>query len=489
MKRYLLSLGVLLFACGKPATHSQVTDAVVQSDATPPMVPAAPPPAQSPPPPDPRERSVPFAAATPADRAAAIRGNQAFASRLYAKLRTKKGNLFFSPASLRVALAMTYAGARGKTATEMRKVLALEGDDASIHTGFAALLRAFEDVASRRVGGEQLDPEAARFKEARQVVHVVNQLWGQEGRAFTPSFQTLLESHYASPLGRVDFLRAPDTARTAIDTFVYDHTAHAITDILPAGSVTTGTRLVLTNVASFSGKWSLFDNSPTTSGPFHVSPSSDVPAALMSTGGYFKYARAGDVQWIEIKYASPYPPASTGVDWASENVAMIVALPESASVLEKLEESMGETSLDTWIAALSRYDRDGYRKEAYDYVHLTLPRFRMTRDYELSNVLSEMGMREAFDRERADLSGMDGTKGELSLSAVVHGAFVDVDGRGAAAEANVGGFLSLTGGTVAGRAPPPVQRVFRADHPFLFLFYDLTSKAVLFMGRVMNPNE
>jgi serpin B len=415
-----------------------------------------------------------------------MRGNQAFASRLYAKLRTKEGNLFFSPASIRVALAMVYAGARGNTAAEMKNVLALEGEDSSIHAGFAALLRAFEDAPSRGRPGETPGFLRADIEEERQVVRVVNQLWGQEGRAFTPSFRALLESHYAAPLGLVDFLHAPDDARTAIDEFVYEQTAETIKDIIPAGTLTTDTRLVLTNVASFSGKGSGFEERLTQDGSFHVSPSKAVPAKLMSMEGYFRYAKVGDVQWIELKYACPYPPTTNGADWASEDVAMIVALPEDSSALTKLEHAMQDTSLDTWIAALSRFDREGYRKEAYDYVHVTLPRFRMTSNFELSKPLSEMGMRDAFDRARADLSGMDGAK-DLSLSAAVHEAFVAVDENGAEATGPMAR-LSLGGGTGTGSRPPPIQQELRADHPFLFFFYDLKARAVLFMGRVVDPN-
>jgi serine protease inhibitor len=116
-----------------------------------------------------------------------------------------------------------------------------------------------------------------------------------------------------------------------------------------------------------------------------------------------------------------------------------------------------------------------------------LPRFRMTSNFELSTALSEMGMGDVFDRGRADLSGMDGTK-DLSLRAVVHEASVDIDEKGDAAEPDVGGFLSLAGGTLSGTAPPPAQYVFRADHPFLVFLCDLKAKAVLFMGRVVNPD-
>ena len=64
------------------------------------------------------------AAEPAAPTGAVVQGNDAFALALYAKLRAEnKGNVFLSPYSISTALAMTYAGAKGKTAAEMAEVL------------------------------------------------------------------------------------------------------------------------------------------------------------------------------------------------------------------------------------------------------------------------------------------------------------------------------------------------------------------------------
>jgi len=60
--------------------------------------------------------------AASADQADAVKGSNAFAVDLYGRLSAQPGNLFFSPESVSTAFAMTYAGARGQTATEMARV-------------------------------------------------------------------------------------------------------------------------------------------------------------------------------------------------------------------------------------------------------------------------------------------------------------------------------------------------------------------------------
>ena len=55
------------------------------------------------------------------------RSSNAFGFDLYHRLRQKPGNLVMSPASVTTALAMTWGGARGETAAQMREVLHLEG--------------------------------------------------------------------------------------------------------------------------------------------------------------------------------------------------------------------------------------------------------------------------------------------------------------------------------------------------------------------------
>lgn len=117
-------------------------------------------------------------------------GNNAFALDLYAKLRTKEGNLFFSPYSISTALAMTYGGARGETAAEMAKVLHFTLPQERLHPAMAALVNELN----------------ARGKGKYQLI-VANALWGQRGYPFLRAFLDLNRKHYGAGLEQVDFAR------------------------------------------------------------------------------------------------------------------------------------------------------------------------------------------------------------------------------------------------------------------------------------------
>src|SRR5262249_17383123 len=113
-------------------------------------------------------------------------------------------------------------------------------------------------------------------------------------------------------------------------------------------------------------------------------------------------------------------------------------------------------------------------------VKVWLPKFKLTCQAQLSEILSAMGMPLAFDANKADFSGMDG-KRDLFITGVFHKAFVDVNEEGTEAAA-------ATGVVVGAMAMPPTNPLeFRADHPFIFLIRDEATGCILFIGRVTDP--
>jgi serpin B len=135
--------------------------------------------------------------------------------------------------------------------------------------------------------------------------------------------------------------------------------------------------------------------------------------------------------------------------------------------LSDLENSLTRDKLEAWMDGVSSVE-----------VSVTLPKFRMTAEYALGQILKSMGMVEAFGGE-ADFSGMTEKEG-LYISEVVHKTFVDVYEEGTEAAAATGVVMKLTA-----VAEPP--KVFRADHPFLFLIRDNSDKSILFIGRMVKP--
>lgn len=379
-------------------------------------------------------------AASAQDAAAAARAGNAFALDVYAKLRDRQGkDFFFSPYSVHAALTMTSAGAHGSTADEMAHVLHWP-EARGKHADVEALARSLEEGALR--AGYQLS--------------VANRLWGQEGYGFLGDFLSVTREHYGAELAQVDFANNTEQARSTINSWIAEKTRGKIGNLVPPGMVDALTRLVLTNAIYFKGQWkSKFSEQLTGNAAFHVSADESLDVPLMFQTAHFRHHAADGVQLVELPYGD-------------EGLSMVVVLPDQVDGLAALEAKLSAERLDRWLSRL-----------ASRRVMLHLPRFKMTSEFNLGGVLQSLGMKELFTPGQADLSGMNGNR-ELFVSAVIHKAFVEVNEEGTVAAAAT---------AVVTRAPGPVEetKVFRADHPFLFLIRDDRSGSILFLGRVVKP--
>jgi serine protease inhibitor len=375
------------------------------------------------------------------DEGAQVRGNSEFAFDLYGRLRSRDGNVFFSPYSISSALAMTYAGARGPTATQMATVLRFPFEGDRLHRSLAAVTGKVK--------------AAARHADLR----VANALWPQAGFPITPDFQSIAQRRYGAGLESLDFRRAPEKARATINTWVEQQTDDRIKELLPEGVLTPSTRLVLTNAIYFKGVWKhAFLESATRKEKFILSAGqeiSDVP--LMSQSRSLRYLDGGSFQALELPYAA-------------DELSMIVFLPRTVDGLPKLESSLTADRLADWLARMTTEEVD-----------VTLPRFKVTAEFRLDQALADLGMPLAFSAGQADFSGI-AKDVPLSLSAVIHKAYVDVNEKGTEAAAATGAVVRVTSALV--RPPRPV---FRADHPFFFIIRDSGTGSTLFAGRVVNP--
>jgi serpin B len=402
-----------------------------------------------------------------ADVASVVEGNSDFAFDLYAKLKGRNGNLIFSPYSISTALAMTYAGARGDTASEMHRVLHLPSDRGAEHLPppkgggpapwreirtpwkqeriHAAMARLVDDLNAR--GGKKDDGSAYEFV-------VANRLWGQSGHRFLDPFLALNRRYYGAGLEQVDFARATERARTTINEWVEKQTREKIRELLKPGVLTPLTTLVLTNAIYFKGNWaSRFKKERTHDAPFHVTPRKTVDVPMMFQTAKFGCTETRDLQVLEMPYV--------GAD-----LSMVVVLPRKVDGLRGVEALLNTGSLKTWVSRLRK------RKVA-----VYLPRFKAELGVDLAGELAAMGMPKAFGGG-ADFSGMDGTR-DLYISAVIHKAYVDVNEEGTEAAAATAVVMTRNGS----RTP-----VFRADRPFIFLIRDRATGSVLFIGRVTDPS-
>lgn len=374
------------------------------------------------------------------DVAQVVRGNDEFALQLYRQLARKEGNLFYSPYSVSTALAMTYAGARGQTAEQMKTALHFHLEPDRLHAGFAAL-------------GDHLNAGAA--KRPFQL-SVANRLWGQKDYGFLPAFTQLTQKYYHAGLEEVDFDQ-PEQARKTINGWVDKETRDKIKDLIPAGILNPLTRLVLTNAIYFKAPWlNPFNPKSTREGSFTRADGSKVKAALMAGGFRARYADVGDCGVLELPYEG-------------RAQSMVLLLPAKNDGLPALEAQLSAHRLGQWLGKLRTHQVD-----------VRLPRFKVTAEFLLNDALKKLGMTDAFDVRKANFSGLT-TREQVYIRAVLHKAFVEVNEAGTEAAASTAVVIE------ARSLPPPAT--FHADHPFLYLIRDNATGSILFVGRLADPQS
>jgi serpin B len=374
-----------------------------------------------------------------------VQGNSAFAFDLYQALREQEsGNFFYSPFSISIALAMTWAGARGKTEQEMADVLHFTLPQERLHPAFNAL-----------------DLELARRGQGKKGqglrLHLANAIWGQRGYRFLPQFLDTLARNYGAGLRLLDFKGDPERARKVINDWVSERTEGRIQDLIPKGVIDFLTRLVLTNAIYFKAAWAEpFDKNLTSDGPFYLLDGSQVIVPMMQQTTELGYMKGDGFQVVELPYEGG-------------EVSMVIFLPDMGR-FEEFERSLNAKQVEEILGKLE-----------YPEVTLKMPRFRVESAFKLAQTLAAMGMPSAFQPGEADFSGMDGTR-TLYISAVLHKAFVSVDEAGTEAAAATAVVAKKT-------ALPSIRVEVTVNRPFIFLIRDRLTGTILFVGRVVNPGS
>jgi len=338
---------------------------------------------------------------------------------------------------------MTYGGARGSTEQQMAQTLYFTLAQDRLHNAFNGVDQA---LAGR---GKTVKPEE-KFR-----LNVANSIWGQQGYSFLPAYLDLLAQNYGAGLQLLDFASDPEQSRMVINNWVSDKTEGRIKDLLPSGSVSTLTRLVLTNAIYFNASWmNPFDKSNTSNAPFHLLDGSSVSVPMMKQTKALGYVSGDSYEAVELPYSG-------------NELSMVVLLPRSGQ-FAAFEKSLDPSSLSGILAGLKSKN-----------MVLTMPRFSFDSSFGLKPTLATMGMQDAFSPGVADFSGMNGNR-DLYITAVVHKSFVSVDEAGTEAAAATG---VVVGVVSAPESPINVT----VDRPFIFLIRDIKTGTMLFLGKVVNP--
>jgi len=384
------------------------------------------------------------------DVADLVHGNNQFAFDLYSILAQQPGNKFFSPYSISSALAMTYAGARGNTAREMVQTLHWTLPDERLHVAFA-------DVIQQLHGNSGKKPYQLR---------VANALWLERDLTLRPEFQRLTKTQYQAGLELLNFKLNPEAGRATINRWVENKTNNKIRDLLQPGSIRSDTRVVLTNAIYFRSDWLRpFPKATTAAEDWFIEPQKPAGRTpMMHRVDHFSYSETEGLQILHLPYCS-------------EEMSMIVILPRRIDGLAQLEKHLSENTLATELTQARQV-----------LVDVTLPKFKMTEEFQLASTLSQMGMGQVF-RDDADFSGMIAkSEKSIKIDEVIHKAYVELDEKGAeaaAATAVVAMPTAIAGPHARAADPPPIP--FKADHPFVFVIRQNATGSILFIGRVHDP--
>lgn len=373
------------------------------------------------------------------DLAALIEGNNAFALDLYRFVAEEEGNIFYSPYSISLALAMTYAGARSETEAQMADVLHFDLPQDRLHPAFNAL-----DLALASRGEEE---EGFRL-------HIANAVWGQEGYEFLSDFLQTLAENYGAGLRVLDFKAEPEESRAIINDWVAEETEERIEDLLPPGTIDPNTVLVLTNAIYFNAAWEHpFQEGATKDGTFYLLDGQEVTVPMMKQEKFLAYGEGDDYQALELRYEG-------------EELSMVILLPQEGE-FEEFEGTLDARRIEAMVQDME-----------FTSVNVTMPKFSFEWDVSLEEALAAMGMPAAFGAG-ADFSGMTGSP-DLFIDDVVHKAFVAVDEEGTEAAAATA--------VVMAESAPLSPAEFTVDRPFIFLIRDRETGTILFIGRVMDPS-
>jgi len=367
-----------------------------------------------------------------------VESNNSFAFDLYSKFSEAKGNLCISPFSIYTALAMTYAGARNSTEKQMKDAMHISLTQSEFHQSFAQLHKQITAI----------------LQETDIELLLANSIYPYDKYSLLEDFVTCLKENYeaiVTPLDYNDF----ETARKFINQWVDGKTKSHIPELIPGGVLDQLTRLVLVNAIYFKGLWEKkFDKQDTVNSPFQVSNEKFVTIPMMRQKSKFRFTEDNQSQILELPYQG-------------ESLSLIIVLPKEKDGLAQLEKSLSQDNLSKWLTRLFQ-----------DTVDVHLPLFKIKSNFNMNETLISMGMPAAFDMDRADFSGMDGTK-ELSIQHVFHQVTVDVNEEGATTTAATAVVMMFRG--------LPQEYQFHANHPFIYLLRENKTGSILFIGRVVNP--
>ena len=363
----------------------------------------------------------------------------AFGFSLFQELAKKESgkNLFVSPASVAMALSMTFNGAEGGTKTAMEKALGIAG------------------LSERELNDANKDLRTVLAAPDKGVtLEVANSLWGKQGIEFKREFLGKNEDFYGAKVSTLDF--AKEESVDAINVWVSDATQKKITQIID--KIPPQMAMYLINAVYFKGSWqNPFDAKNTNPREFTVFDGKKKTVPMMQRHGEYEYQKTDKFQMVRVPYG-------TG------RLGMFVMLPEAKTPVTEVVKQLSGKNWDTWMTKFKKIDGT-----------VALPKFKLEYSASLKDTLIALGMGEAFEEGKANFKGI-ADEPPLFVSDVNHKTFVEVNEEGTEAAA-------VTDVAVGVTSAPIEKETFEfiANRPFVYAIVDKQTGSILFLGVMGDP--
>ncbi|MEK6323693.1 MAG: serpin family protein [Acidobacteriota bacterium] len=369
-----------------------------------------------------------------------VSANTRFGLKLFAEVAKQSAgkNVLISPASVGLALAMTYNGAVGETKEAMARALETQGmSHAELNRAYAQLKAALESA----------DPKVQ--------LNIANSLWAKKGITFNPEFLQRNKQFYGADVTTLAF--DDPSAPATINSWVADKTKGKIEKIVD--TIDPQSILFLINAIYFKGKWAAeFDKAKTKDEIFTTAAGQQKRHPLMHQSDNYRYYEGKDFQAVSLPYGAG-------------RVSMYIFLPAKGTSLAGFQKNLTAANWEAWMKEFAETKGD-----------IALPRFKVEYEIGLNDALKALGMGVAFDPQRANFTGIVQTSENAFISRVKHKTFAEVNEEGTEAAAATSVEISVTSVQI-----PRKSFQMIVDRPFFCAIRDNKTGTLLFMGSITDP--
>ncbi|XP_051542436.1 serpin H1-like [Myxocyprinus asiaticus] len=344
-------------------------------------------------------------------------------------------NILISPIVVASSLGLVALGGKSNTASQVKTVLSgTSVKDDLLHSGLSELLTEVSNSTARNVTWK-----------------ISNRLYGPSSVSFVDDFVKKSKKHYKYGHSKINF-RDKRSAVKAINDWASKSTDGKLPEVTKDVEKTDGAMII--NAMFYKPHWDeQFHHKMVDNRGFLVHRSYTVSVPMMHrTGIYGFYDDTTNNLFV------------LDMPLAHKMSSVVFIMPYHLESLERVEKILTRKQLDTWIGKLEQRA-----------VAVSLPKVNVEVSHNLQKHLADLGLTEAVDKAKADLSNISGKK-DLYLSNVFHASAMEWDIDGNPPDTSIFGTDKLKN-----------PKLFYADHPFIFLVKDNKTNAILFIGRLVRP--